>query len=144
MARTKRPYEPKTRPTDVPVQEYLETVPHLRRRTEAGTVIEIMREVTGEEPVMWGPSMIGFGSAPFTNTLGTTDWFVIGLAPRAAALTLYGLWSDDDPAAVGLLDAIGKHTTGKGCVYIKNLNDIDLGELRRVIQTCWQRGGLGC
>ena len=89
-----------------------------RRRDDARVVLDLMREVTGAEPVVWGPSMIGFGRQPYTTADGKEhEWFAVGLAPRKAALTLYGLTyygSNED-----LLERLGPHTTGKGCVYVK-------------------------
>ena len=96
-----------------------------------------MREVTGAEPVVWGPSMIGFGRQPYTTADGKErEWFAVGLAPRKAALTLYGLTyygSNDD-----LLERLGPHTTGKGCVYVKRLEAVDRAVLTELVERAWQ------
>lgn len=132
---------PKTRPTDADVATYLAAVPNERRRRDATAVVELMREVTGQEPRMWGPTMIGFGSVPVTNTSGTNDWFVVGLAPRAAALTIYGIWNAHEPDP--RLDSLGPHTRSTACVYVKNLAAIDIALLRTLIEQAWEREHAG-
>jgi hypothetical protein len=87
---------------------------------------------------MWGPSMVGFGSRPYTNTLGTNEWFVVGFSPRKAALTIYGIhngYEAPDP----VLDALGPHTTGKSCVYVKRLDQIDLDVLEHLVRKAWEQ-----
>ncbi len=127
----------KTRPTGASADEVIETAPTDRRRRDAREVLDLMREVTGAEPVVWGPSMIGFGTQPYTTADGKErQWFAVGLAPRKAALTLYGLTfygSNTD-----LLERLGPHTTGKGCLYVKRLEDLDRAVLTEMIQRAWQ------
>lgn len=132
----------KTHPTDVDVEAFLGTVPQQRRREDARTLVAMMKEITGEEPRMWGPTMIGFGSVPYTNSLGTNNWYVVGLAPRAAALTIYGIWNAYEPDP--RLERLGPHTSGKSCVYVKRLEDLDLALLRELISDAWQNPGSGC
>ncbi len=119
------------------VEEFLEGVADPRRREQAQTVLALMQEVTGAQPTMWGASMIGFGRQPYTTADGKQhEWFAVGLAPRKQALTLYGLTyygSNTD-----LLDRLGSHTTGKGCLYVKRLDQIDLDVLRELIERGWQ------
>lgn len=130
---------PKTAPTDADVAQYLLSVPDERRRTDALTTVELMREVTGAPPVMWGSSMIGFGERPYTTADGKEHrWFVVGLAPRKAALTLYGLTGDG--RNTDLLERLGPHTTGKGCVYAKRLDALDEGVLRELVERAWREG----
>lgn len=130
----------KTTPTSASVDDVIAAAPDERRRSDAQHVLDLMREVTGVEPVVWGPSMIGFGSQPYTTADGKAhEWFRVGLAPRKAALTLYGLTfygSNDD-----LLDRLGRHTVGKGCVYVKRLSDVDEGVLRELVERSWVAGG---
>lgn len=125
----------KTVPTGDDVETFLARVEHQQRREDAEDVTALMREVTSSEPQMCG-TMIGFGRQPYTTADGKVrEWFAVGLAPRKAALTLYGLTfygSNEDELA-----AIGPHTTGKGCVYIKNLADIDRDALRSLIAKAW-------
>ena len=126
----------KTQPTDADVTGFLATVEHEQRRTDAERALTLMQDVTGEQPRMWGPSMVGFGVCPYTTADGKQhEWFVIGLAPRKASLTLYGLTaygSNQD-----LLGRLGPHTTGKGCVYLKRLDDVDQEVLRALVQRAW-------
>ena len=126
----------KTRPTDADVSSFLDAVADERRRTDAWAVLEAMRRLTGAEPTRWGGSIIGFGHQPYTTADGKEhDFFAVGLAPRKAALTLYGLTfdgSNDD-----LLARLGKHTTGKGCLYVKRLDDVDRDVLDELLARAW-------
>jgi hypothetical protein len=126
-----------THPTDADVAAFLDGVADERRRDDARTVLELMRTVTGAEPRMWGPSMVGFGRQPYRTADGKErEWFAVGLAPRKAALTLYGLTyygSNTD-----LLDRLGPHTTGKGCLYVKRLDDVDREVLTELVGRAWQ------
>ena len=103
----------------------------------ARAALELMRTATGAEPVVWGPSMIGFGRQPYTTADGKErEWFAVGLAPRKASLTFYGLTfhgSNDD-----LLERLGPHTTGKGCVYVKRLEAVDTAVLTELVERAWQ------
>ncbi len=126
-----------TRPTDADVAEFLDAVPDERRRDDARAVLELMRTVSGSEPRMWGPSMVGFGRQPYRTADGKErEWFAVGLAPRKAALTLYGLTyygSNTD-----LLERLGPHTTGKGCLYVKRLEDVDREVLTELVRRAWE------
>lgn len=100
---------------------------------------DLIERVTSAPAEMWGPSIVGFGSQPYTNTSGTTEWFVVGFSPRKAALTLYGVYDDarsEDP----LLAALGPHTTGKGCLYLPRLDAVDSTTLADLIHRAWVRG----
>lgn len=127
----------KTVPTDASVDDVIESTVDERRREDAREALDLMREVTGTEPVVWGPSMIGFGRQPYTTADGKErEWFAVGLAPRKAALTLYGLTyygSNDD-----LLERLGPHTTGKGCVYVKKLEALDREVLTEMVRRAWR------
>jgi hypothetical protein len=127
----------KTVPTSASVDEVIEATTDERRREDAREALDLMREVTGAEPVVWGPSMIGFGRQPYTTADGKErEWFAVGLAPRKAALTFYGLTfygSNDD-----LLERLGPHTTGKGCVYVKRLDAVDREVLTQMVERAWQ------
>lgn len=130
----------KTTPTDTSPGELLAAVADERRRTDARGVLDLMREVSGVEPVVWGPSMIGFGAQPYTTADGKErEWFRIGLAPRKAALTLYGLTFYGSNA--DLLERLGTHTTGKGCLYVKRLSDVDADVLRELVERSWAESG---
>lgn len=123
--------ERKTRPTGASVDDFLAAAP-ANRRDDARTLVRIMEEVTGEPPVMWGPSIVGFGAYRYTYESGRTgDWPVVGFSPRKASLVLYvgrGFDGVDD-----LLARLGRHEVSKGCLYVKRLSDLDAGVLRELI-----------
>jgi hypothetical protein len=125
-----------TQPHDGDVAAFLDSVPHERRRSEGHAISVLMEEVTGTPGVMWGPSMVGFGSRPYTNTTGTQDWFVVGFSPRKTALTIYGVYDDYAPADP-LFDELGPHTTGRGCLYLKRLDAVDHDVLKRLVRQAW-------
>lgn len=125
-----------TRPGADDVEEHLRSVEPAARRDDALAVLDLMREVTGAEPELWGSSMVGFGRQPYTTADGRQrEWFAVGLAARKAALTLYGLTFYGSHADV--LDRLGPHTTGKGCLYVKRLADVDQAVLRELIALSW-------
>ncbi len=129
--------EIKTKPTGEDVTAFLDRVDSDRRREEGHALRELMERVTGQPAVMWGPTMVGFGSVPYTNSMGTNDWFVVGFSPRKAALTIYGIndgYGPPDP----LLDELGPHTEGKSCVYAKRLEDLDATVLERLVSQAWE------
>ena len=118
----------KTQPTTDPVEAFLHSAP---RPQDALTLSEIMSRVSGEPPRMWGPSIVGFGSRHYRYESGREgDTLKIGFSPRKPALVLYGLALPENQADV---QALGKLTTGKGCVYIKSLADVDLARLEALI-----------
>lgn len=129
---------PATAPTDADPRAYLDTVPNERRRRDGLAMLDLMQDVTGEPAVMWGAGMVGFGTYHYTYASGREgDWFVVGFAPRAAALTLYGIHHDDAYGVPADLSRLGPHTTGKGCVYIKDLSLVDCDELTRLVRDAW-------
>lgn len=109
------------------------------RRDECERLIALMRKVTGAEPRMWGAAMVGFGDVHLVYDTGRElDWFRVGFSPRKAALTLYlGAEALDD---AGLMAKLGKHTTGKGCLYLKRLDDADPATLEALLQRSVARG----
>ena len=128
-------YDRKTRPTGEDVTAFLNAVPDQRRRQDAQTVVRLMREVTGVEPELWG-SIIGFGRLRYTcSDRKVRETMAIGLAARKAALTLYGLTYYGSEAE--LLAQSCRHTTGKGCLYLKRLADIDEAVLRELVVRGW-------
>lgn len=126
-----------TVPTDADVTAFLDAVPDERRRAEGHAMRELMERVSGEPAVMWGGSIVGFGSRPYTTTSGTSDWLVLGFSPRKGALTLYGV-IDDDARADPLLARLGPHTTGKSCLYLKRLDAVDSGVLEQLVRSGWE------
>lgn len=137
-------YTPKTGPTDVDPAAYCAGLPTARRREEGARLLALFAEVTGERAVMWGPSMVGFGADEYATPSGGSrgTWFRVGFSPRAAALSLYGLQGHDGSDA--LLDQLGKHRLGAGCVYVNGLKDVDEGVLRELVDLAWRSDGGGC
>lgn len=116
--------ESKTKPTKLSVAAFIDTLTDPARRADAKALVKLMQSATGETPKMWGPSIIGFGSCHYKYESGREgDMPLIGFSPRKAANVLYGLHGSSDSKA--LLAKLGKHTTGKGCLYIKKLTDVD-------------------
>lgn len=129
--------EQKTVPTAADPDSFLGSIDNERRRTDAERLRTIMTEVTGEEPVMWGPSMVGFGSYHYRYASGHEgDTMRVGFAPRKTALTLYGL--QGHPGSTELLERLGQYTLGKGCVYVKNLENVDEDVLRQLIAHAYE------
>ena len=121
--------ELKTQATDAAVDAFLDGAP---RSADARALAALMGEISGEPATMWGPSIVGFGRYRYTYDSGRSgEMCRIGFSPRKAALTLY--LASDTPAREDLLARLGKHTTGKACVYIKALADVDMPTLRALI-----------
>jgi hypothetical protein len=129
-----------TRPTGASVEEFLATVTNARRLADAHELIAILRRVSGEEPVMWGTSMIGFGSYHYRYDSGREgDAFVLGLAPRSAAMSIYGLYNAYDPDP--RFELLGPHTVGKSCLYVKDFARIDHDLFEELVREAWARQG---
>ena len=118
------------------VAEHLEKVRSAKRRRDAETMLGLMRRVTGEEPRMWA-TIIGYGQYHYRYASGREgDAPAAGFAPRAAATTIY--LNDGVGAHAELLDKLGPHTTGVGCLYIKDLTDIDLDVLESIVRQSYE------
>ncbi len=130
--------EPKTKKTDASVAAFLDAVADPGRREDARAVLALMKRITGEEPKMWGPSIVGFGSYTYTYASGQTgDWPIAAFSPRKQALTLYlmpGFEKDAD-----LMKRLGKHRTGKSCLYLNRLADVDAGVLEELVRRSVER-----
>lgn len=120
--------EPKTQKTKASVAAFIAAVEDETRRADAKAIDKMMREITGEKPAMWGPTIIGYG----VYTSPTGPWPRTGFSPRKANLVLYVL--SDFKECQPLLKKLGKHKTGKSCLYINKLADVDAGVLRALIQ----------
>jgi hypothetical protein len=123
----------KTTPNDQDVEEFLNAIEDERKRKDSFTILELMKQASGMEPKMWGSSIVGFGSYHYKYESGREgDAILAGFSPRKQNLTLYGMGGfeqfDD------MLNKLGKHTTGKGCLYIKRLDDVDLPTLKSLIE----------
>ena len=126
--------ENKTRPTLASVETFLAGVADASRREDCQALLRLMRRVTGYQPRMWGPSMVGFGSYHYKYGSGREgDWFLTGFSPRKADLTLYITPGLD--RYKGLLKRLGKHKTGRSCLYVKRLADVDLAVLTELVAT---------
>ena len=129
--------ENKTKPTGADVDAFIDAVESDRRREEARTVLALMREVTGEEPAMWGPSMVGFGSVHYRYESGREgDMFAAGFSPRKGAMTVY--INDGFDEREELLARLGPHTTGAACLYLKRLDAVDLDVLRDLVEASYR------
>jgi hypothetical protein len=125
--------ENKTQPTGASVDEFLAGVEHPVRRRDGLRLLALMSEITGEEPEMWGPAIVGFGRYHYKYESGREgDAAAVGFAPRKASLSLYGLTYG--PAAVELLGRLGKHRSGAGCLYVNKLDDVDESVLAELIR----------
>lgn len=123
----------KTVPTDASVAAFLEAVPDERKRADAFALLDLMREATGQEPRMWGPSIVGFGTYHYRYDSGREgDMFLAGFSPRKSALTLYIMAGFDEYE--DLMARLGKHSTGKACLYVKRLSDVDLPTLAELVR----------
>jgi len=124
--------ELKTKPNDGSVDAFLSGIADEKVRQDCSAILEIMQQASGAEPKMWGDSVIGFGSYHYKYASGREgDWFVTGFSPRKQNLTLYIMSGFDQYDE--LMSRLGKHKTGKSCLYIKKLEDIDLPVLRELV-----------
>jgi Domain of unknown function (DU1801) len=133
--------ELKTKVTEVSVADFIAAVPDQRRREEAAVIDALHRKVTGLEPKLWGPSIIGYGSYNYKYDSGREGTMCRGgFSPRKAAMTLYlmGNYCDRQAEVDDLFARLGKHSTGKSCLYIKKLADVDLAVLERLVAISWQ------
>lgn len=125
--------ELKTKVNDASVEGFLAGIEDEKKRQDSFTLLALMKRVTQTEPKMWGDSIIGFGSYHYKYASGREgDWPIVGFSPRKQALTIY-LMQDWTPHT-DLLTRLGKYKSGKACLYIKKLEDIDLGILEQLIQ----------
>jgi len=123
----------KTQKNSASVEEFLNSLSNEKKREDSFAIVELMKEVTGNEPAMWGTSIIGFGSYRYKYASGREgEWFLVGFSPRKQNLTLY-IMSDFD-AYHSLLADLGKHKTGKSCLYINKLEDVNLSTLRELVK----------
>ena len=123
----------KTKPTGEDVERFLNAIPDEQKRQDCFTLLDLMRQASGLEPRIWASSMVGFGEYHYKYASGHAgDAAIVGFAPRKGNLTLYVLSGFDGQEQ--LLEKLGKHKAGKGCLYIKRLDDIDLPTLRLLVQ----------
>jgi hypothetical protein len=126
--------ELKTKASELSVEDFLAAVPDETRREDAKAVCAMMARVTGQPAKMWGPSIVGFGSYSYTYASGHSGSMCrIGFSPRKAQLVLYGGFLN----ATELLEKLGKHDSGKGCLYIKKLANVDMAVLEQMTHAAW-------
>ncbi len=125
--------ELKTKRNKGDVQTYLNSVENEVKRQDSFTIMELMKKVTGEEPEMWGDSIVGYGTYHYKYASGREgNWFLTGFAPRKQNLTLYIMAGFDQYDK--LLGDLGKYKTGKSCLYINKLEDVDQDVLRELVR----------
>lgn len=124
--------ELKTKQNEQSVTDFLQLVPDERKRNDSFAILEMMKEVTGQEPKMWGDTIVGFGTYHYKYASGREgDWFVTGFSPRKQNLTLYIMSGFDEYDE--LLGKLGKYKTGKACLYINRLSDVDMAVMKELI-----------
>ena len=125
--------ELKTRKSDADVEAFLDRIENDQRREDCRAVVELLADVTGEPPAMWGGSIIGFGSYHYRYASGREgDWMAAGVSPRKQSLTLYIMTGF--PRHEALMKKLGRYTTGKSCLYIRKLADVDMAVLRELVR----------
>lgn len=125
--------ELKTKQNDGDIEGFLNSVADEKKRQDCFTLLDMMKQVTGLEAKMWGDSIVGFGTYHYKSNSGREgDWFLTGFSPRKQNLTLYIIAGFDHYGE--LLEKLGKHTTGKGCLYLKRLADVDLTTLEELVK----------
>lgn len=131
--------EIKTKPTPESVEDFINNVKDEQKRKDSFVILEMMKKASGEEPKMWGSSLIGFGNVRYKSpaTGREVDWIRIGFSPRKANLSLYITVDIKEHAAA--LKKLGKHKTGVGCLYINKLEDIDMKVLKGMIDASLNR-----
>jgi len=126
-------YELKTKLNDQPVEAFLNGVTDPQKKADSFAILDLMAEITGQPPRMWGDSLVGFGKYQYKYASGHQgEWFLTGFSPRKQNLTLYIMSGFDEYD--GLMAKLGKYKTGKSCLYIKKLEDVNQGVLRELIE----------
>ncbi|MHC1708635.1 MAG: DUF1801 domain-containing protein [Bacteroidales bacterium] len=125
--------EIKTKPTSASVVDFLNNVPDEQKRKDSFLLLDLFKNITGDEPKMWGDSMVGFIDFQYKYKTGTSGtWFKTGFSPRKQNLTIYlSMYGFEEHS--DLLNKLGKHKTGKGCLYINKLADVDIEVLKELI-----------
>lgn len=131
--------EIKTKETDASVEDFINALPEEQKRKDSFAIVEMMKKASGEEPKMWGSAIIGFGNVRYISpkTGREVDFLRIGFSPRKAKISLYLTMNINEHAAT--LAKLGKHKTGKGCLYINKLADVNVEVLQGMIETSLKR-----
>ena len=137
--------ELKTKKNKGDVSAFIRAIPDEQKREDSAALLELMTEVSGEKPSLWGNSIIGFGRYDYKYATGRTgEWFRIGFSPRARNLSLYLMgiaYDEKTPAA--MLARLGRHKRGKSCLYLNRLSDADPEALRDLLETAWKSPAIG-
>lgn len=124
----------KTKKTAASVSEFIASMPDAQRKRECTRILDLMKRATGAEPRMWGEHVVGFGDYHYKYDSGREgDWFIAGFSPRKENLTLYFMTGVEPYQKI--LAKLGKHKIGKGCLYLKNLEHVDMSALEELIET---------
>ena len=123
--------ELKTKKTKASVTSFINSIEDAKLRKECKAVASLLKRVTGEAPAMYGTSMVGFGTYSYQSGKNNVEWFITGFSPRKQNLTIYSVAGFERSA--GLMKKLGKHKTGRSCLYVKSIEDIDLDVLEKVI-----------
>jgi hypothetical protein len=130
--------EAKTKPTKQSVKGFIANLPDPEMRADCSTIVKLMETATGSKPLMWGASIVGFGTRKIKYSGGQeVDWPLIAFSPRKQKLTLYVMAGEGSHA--DLLEKLGKHSVSKGCLYIKRLSDVDVPTLKKLINASVKR-----
>ena len=124
--------ELKTQENDASIEIFIDTIAHQQKQTDSFELVSIMESLTGKPAKMWGTSIIGFGKYHYENTKRGSSWPIVGFSPRKSAISIYIMpgFKECQP----LLDKLGKHKTGKSCLYINKLSDVNIEILKRLIE----------
>lgn len=129
--------ELKTKKTNLSVDKFIESISDFYTRNDCWTLLNMMKQITKAEPQMWGESIIGFGNYHYKYESGREgDWFITGFSPRKQNLTLYMMTGFNEYEA--MLKKLGKHKTGKSCLYIHKLDDVDINVLKELISKSYK------
>ena len=128
----------KTQKTDDSVEKFLNTIKEEEKRNDCFEIVKLMQKISGDEPRMWGAAIIGFGNLKLKYESGRElDWFKFGFSPRKQNIVLYGVANPEKQKEE--LNKLGKHKTGKGCLYINSLKDIDIAVFQQLIKLANER-----
>ncbi len=128
-------YTPKTTENDANVLKFLETFKEEERFPDFQELLKIMENISGEKAKMWGSSIIGYGKYTYRGKTSTGEWFKIGFSPRKQNISIYAISGFEKETE--LMQSLGKHKTGKGCLYVKRLDDIDRSVLKEFLKRSW-------
>jgi hypothetical protein len=130
--------EPKTKATNKNPKDFLNSIEPEQKRADGFTLLKMFEDITKEKPVMWGDSIVGFGKYHYKSERSSQegDWFLVGFSPRKQNLTLYIMHGNKDNKE--MLDKLGKHKLGGGCLYINKLSDVDQKILATLIEKAFQ------